>query len=278
MKKNKRVVVACLGALALGVAAACIIPDKGIVIIVEDCGHEWTASTPGAQGTNGLGGLNYIKTESNQWIAKRYCVNPEKDALLADSNSWFYHEVLDDIIATCESRATALLLGNPNCDQVATIAYVGECPITAEACWPGTDDDADGGAETGGETSGADFGALDLTQEVSVVQGQYVISQLLIDTALADPIGVSNDGTTASQVLDPTGSPYGFEISGVTSTNLGGVLGLQNGDIITEVSNQPTATYDDLLELASILLSANTATVELDRGSTSVTLVYQRGS
>jgi membrane-associated protease RseP (regulator of RpoE activity) len=113
---------------------------------------------------------------------------------------------------------------------------------------------------------------------VTFVSGQYVISQLLIDTALADPVGVGNDGTTAAQVRGITGNPYGFEIDGVTSTNLGGVLGLQNGDIITEVSNQPTETYDDLLDVAAILLSASTATVELIRGTASVTLIYQRGT
>jgi S1-C subfamily serine protease len=113
---------------------------------------------------------------------------------------------------------------------------------------------------------------------VILVRGHYVISQLLIDTVLADPVGVGNDGTTAAQVRDTTGNPYGFEISGATSTNLGGVLGLQNGDIITAVSNQPTETYDDLLDVAAMLLSARTATVELTRGTASVTLIYQRGT
>jgi hypothetical protein len=60
-----------------------------------------------------------------------------------------------------------------------------------------------------------------------------------------------------------TGNPYGFEIFGVTSTNLGGVLGLHNGDIITEVSNQPTETYNDLLDVAAIVLSAIEPYLEL---------------
>lgn len=209
-------------------------------------------------------------------------MNPDKDALLADPSSWFYHEVLDDIIIECESRAAAMLLGNPDCDQVATIAYVGECAITAEKCWgTGGDDDADGGAETGSmETGGTEpkLSDLDISDEVALRTSGYVVSQLLIDTVLADPVGVSNDGTTAVQVLDVTGSPYGFEIDGVTSTNLGGALGFQNGDIVTSVSGQSTQTYSDLLKVVSILLSANSTSVSVLRGTSSTTLHYQRGS
>ena len=101
----------------------------------------------------------------------------------------------------------------------------------------GGEETGDGGAETGGEDP-PKLDELDLTQEVELESGTYV---------------------------------------GVTSTNLGGVLGFQNGDIVTEVSGQTTATYQDLIDAVAILLSANSATVELTRGTSTTTLYDQRG-
>ncbi len=267
----------CAGALALAVAGACIIPDKDIAIIVDECGKEWVASTSGAVGYNGLENEVNIKTEEGNWVAKRYCATEEQDALLANPNSWLYDEVRDDIIAMCEARAIELTLGDPTCDQVVTISYVGNCPLSSGECLGDTGgDEADGGAETGG--SELKLGDLDLTQEVSIVRSTCVVSAMLIETIIADPVGVSNDGTTATQVFDVTGVAYGFEVNGVTSTNLGGVLGFQNGDVVTKVSGQATHTYSDLFDVTAILLSANSASVEVDRGGGTVTLYYERGS
>ena len=111
-----------------------------------------------------------------------------------------------------------------------------------------------------------------------VVGGEYVVSDLLIATAISDPVGLANDGTTAKQVVDARGAPYGFEIAGVISTNIGGVLGLQNGDVVTDVGGQPTATYQDLLDTAAILLEASRVSVEVTRGDSVMTLTYRRGS
>lgn len=133
MKKRSQSLL-CAGLFGLVIAAACIIPDKDIVIIINDCGKEWVASTPGAVGYDGLEDPQDIKTTENEWVAKRYCLTAEQDALLADSNSWFYDEVRDDIIAACEARATELVLGDPTCAQVATIAYVGTCPSSLDDC------------------------------------------------------------------------------------------------------------------------------------------------
>jgi hypothetical protein len=255
-------------------AAACIIPGKDIVVIVDNCGEEWLASTPNASGYNGLGEEKDIQTVDEHWVARTYCLTPAQGDQLEDWDSTLYADVLTGIIAECKARAVELGLGGNNCYDVATIVYVGTC-TNSGGC-----EDEGAGEETAATETGdnPNFGDLDLTQEVTLVRDHYVISQLLIDTVLADPVGVGNDGTTAAQVRDTTGNPYGFEISGTTSTNLGGVLGLQNGDVITAVSNQPTKTYDDLLDVAAILLSARTATVELTRGTASVTLIYQRGT
>jgi hypothetical protein len=213
-------ILVCAGGLASVLAAACIIPDKGIVVIVDNCGEEWLASTPNASGYNGVGEEELIQTDDEHWVARTYCVTPAQGDQLEDWDSALYAETLNDIISKCEARAYDLGLGGDNCYDVATIVYVGTCTNT------GGCDDA-GGEETAETQTGPDpnFGDLDLTEEVTLVRGQYVISQLLIDTALADPVGVGNDGTTATQVRDKTGNPYGFKIHGVTSTNLGGVLG-----------------------------------------------------
>jgi hypothetical protein len=208
---------------------------------------------------------------------QNHTVNEDKNSLLSDVNSWFYQDVIDDIIAECESRATQLLLGSPNCAAVASISFAGDCPITADECWgTGGGDEYDGGAETGGFYLELDD--LILADEITVVRGERVISQLLIDTVLADPIGVSNNGVRAMQLLGATGAPYGFEISGVTGANLGGVLGFQNGDVVISVSGQPTTTYEDLFAAMSIVLSANTASVVLMRGGRQVSLLYRRGT
>jgi hypothetical protein len=276
MKKVVRVVVATGGVLSFAVAA-CIFPDKDIQVIVTDkCGERWVASTVGAKGTNGIGQWVDIKTDDDEWLSTSFCVTKATGLLLQDIGSNYYGDTLFAAIAKCEDRAYEMGLGNNTCSSVATVSYVETCAPTAR-CEESTETGE--GGDSGGETGEhPDFGSLDLTGEVALMRGIYVVSQLLIDTAIADPLGVSNDGTTATQLLDSTGTPYGFEIDGVTSTNLGGVLGLQNGDVVTEVSGYPTATYDDLLDVAGFLLSTNSATLELQRGTSIVVLTYSRGS
>ncbi len=39
-----------LGGFFAAAIAACIIPDRDIIVIVDSCGEEWVASTAGAKG------------------------------------------------------------------------------------------------------------------------------------------------------------------------------------------------------------------------------------
>ncbi len=276
--------------LAFGLpVGGCIIPDKGIVVFVPDpCGEQWAAQAVGAIGYNGLEDEADIKDADNHWLSKKYCFTPAQAEQLTDPQSELYQSMLNDIIEICHERAIELTLGDDNCAEVADVVFLGGCS-PAEGC-PSEGDDEVGTEdtetdETDTEETGTDdgpgvgdFSALDLTDEVDYVAGEYVVSQLLIDTALADPVGLSNDGTIAKQVFDSTAAPYGFEIDGVGVDNLGDVLGLQNGDIVTEINGMPTRTYDELVLVTLRLLSANTATVLVERGSSSVTLVYRRGT
>ena len=84
-------------------AAACIIPDKDIVVIIDDCGEEWVASTPGAIGYNGLGVEKYIQTNDEHWIVKTYCVPPAKGNQLEDSGR-IHHTVLEQRLGVVRSE------------------------------------------------------------------------------------------------------------------------------------------------------------------------------
>src|SRR5262245_57797784 len=127
MTHQARIIV-CAAGFTSAMAVACIIPDKGIVVIDTDCGEEWVVSTAGAIGYNGLEVPEDILTDDEHWIKRTYCVTPSKGDQLADPNSAARAEVLNDIILKCEQRAVQLGLVNTTCTQVATIAYVGTCP------------------------------------------------------------------------------------------------------------------------------------------------------
>ena len=58
--------------------------------------------------------------------------------------------------------------------------------------------------------------------------------------------------------------------------NLGGALGFRDGDVVTAVAGQATATYDDLLQVAVMLLAAEQAKVSVEREGSSITLRYRR--
>ena len=199
--KNRAKILVCAGAVAVAAVVACIIPDKDIQVIIDDCGEEWAASTAGAQGRNGIGEWDPIKTEDDDWIARQYCLTPAQGAELTDTNSALYIEMWDYIVFLCEERATELGLADPTCADEATIAYVDTCPNSGDC---GGDETGDGGAETGGEDP-PKLDGLDLTQEVELENGTYIVSASLIEAALDDPVGLMEDGTTAEQVLDATG-------------------------------------------------------------------------
>lgn len=127
--KNQKRYLACFGGFIAAAAVACIIPDKDIVVIVDDCGEEWVASTPGAEGQNGLDQWVEIKTDGDEpkWISESYCLTPAQGSELADSNSELYGDVLDHIILTCKLRAVEMGLNDDTCEGEAAISYAGTC-------------------------------------------------------------------------------------------------------------------------------------------------------
>lgn len=275
--------------LAFGTASiiglGCIFPDYGIVVGAR-CGEEWGAQTVGAYGYDAADSKVWIKTQSGDWVTWKVCLTEAAAVQMADVESELAAEFLFIAQDQCLQRAFELGLTDTDqtCTTTADIVYFGECLLDyCEAAETGGNDEVDDG-ETGGsedteETEG-DLGSLselDIDQEVALINGEYVISQLLIETALGDPIGIYDDGTRAKQVFDVTGNPYGFEISGVTTGNLGDALGFQNGDIITRVNGEPTQTLEDLMTVMEDLLEANTASVTVLRGSSVLTLNYRRG-
>jgi hypothetical protein len=123
MKHQMRILV-CTGGFASVMAAACIIPDKGIVVLVDNCGEEWLASTPNASGYNGLEEEKTIQTDDEHWVGRTYCVTPAQGDQLEDWDSALYAEMLNDIILKCQARAVYLGYGGDNCELVATFVYV----------------------------------------------------------------------------------------------------------------------------------------------------------
>ncbi|KIG16013.1 hypothetical protein DB30_05067 [Enhygromyxa salina] len=121
------------------------------------------------------------------------------------------------------------------------------------------------------------FDGLDLKAEVQFLDGEFVVSELLIATALTDAKGVTEDGTYAVQLSDTLGTPYGFEIDGVSAGNLGDVLGLRDGDVIVEIAGLPTASHADLLAVAATLFNSDRASMVIERGGSPFIQRYRRG-
>ncbi|MCA9680636.1 MAG: hypothetical protein KC457_00445 [Myxococcales bacterium] len=265
--------------------ASCIIPDTDIVVKIADpCGEQWTVQTVGAYGYTAVGQVRDIKNDKEDWLSKTYCFNAADSKLLEDPTSDLADSLLADIVMDCEARAYELgiLDTDQTCITTANLAWVGPCESPMGGCMDAPEDsgndEAEGGTDsTGTDTSAPDFTALDLTTLVHVENGETVVSQTLIDTGLADLVGVGLDGTLATLVKDEQGVVRGFELSGIGDDNLGAVLGWENGDVIVKVAGVEVGSFDDLLLVAALLLEANEATVVLERRGAVMELVYRRG-
>ncbi len=265
--------------LAIILPCACILPDTGIQILTG-CGELWVAETAGAYGYNATNQKIFIKTDSDGWIAKSYCVTEQQHQELDDITSDLAADLVGDIYDRCLQRAADLNIQDVDqtCAENATIGYAGECKVAA-CDDAGSDDElgTEDGADPTNVNTGLSMESLTLTAEVRLEYGEYIVSQHLIDTVTTDLVGLGNDGTSATQIEDATGTPFGFRIDGVTAGNLGGVLGLHDDDVVTSVSGHPTVSYDDLLTTASILRHADTASLTIDRYGTTIVLNYIRG-
>jgi hypothetical protein len=108
--------------------AGCIIPDTEIqVYATQECGYQFSASTNLAWGVTGDGHKKYIFIDDEP-ITKKWCLSPEENELMGFPQSWIYQQILDDIVAACDTRAAEMELGDDNCSEVASIAYSGPCP------------------------------------------------------------------------------------------------------------------------------------------------------
>ncbi|NVB38369.1 hypothetical protein G6O69_11055 [Pseudenhygromyxa sp. WMMC2535] len=270
-------------------AQGCIIPDRDIVVILEHpCGEEWIAQTVGAYGYNGLGEQEPVKTEDDEWISKHYCVSQAQSELLANPSSEIADTFMAEVSAECTHRALTLGLADNDdtCVGVAHLAWIGECQNPDGGCDQGADeadvetgDDTEGTEDDSGDTETSDaitLADLELSDEVIIENGAYVVSERLISVADSDIVGLMEDGTTATQLVDDFDEPYAFEISGVRSDNLGGVLGLKNGDRVTAIDGWPTTNLESLLSIAGHLEEAEQSTIELERDGTVMTVTYRR--
>lgn len=269
-----------LGAVVVG---ACIIPDREIQVVVKNpCGEEWAAQTVGAYGYADDGSRQPIKTDGGEWISEHYCLNHADGAEAADIYSDLAADMLSNVILTCQARSAALGLLDldDTCAATADVVYIGKCQHPKGGC---EDPPAETGDETGGDTGGTDttggfaeFGDLDLQAEIGFSRGEYLISEHLIATALADPIGLTQDGTALELIVDAVGDPQGFAITGVQRGNLGGLLGLQNGDLLIDIGGQPTLSFEQLLDATARALAQNHLTVLVVRDGSPISLRYRR--
>ena len=63
---------------------------------------------------------------------------------------------------------------------------------------------------------------------------------------------------------------------GAAVDNLGGLLGLRDGDIVLEIDGQPTRSFEQLLAATERALSQEWATVLVGRGGSVISLRYRR--
>lgn len=270
-------------ACAAGVAA-CIIPDREIQVVVKNpCGEEWAAQTPGAYGYDGSSAKIYITTDNDAWISEHYCLNHADGVEAADIYSDLAADMLSHVVLTCQERAANLGLVDIDntCISTADVVYIGKCQHPKGGC---EDPPSETGDETAGETGGTDgttggfaeFGSLDLHAEIRFSRGEYLISDRLIAAAIDDPMGLAFDGTSLELSVDALGDARGFRVSGISRDNLGGLLGLRDGDVVFEIGGQPTLSFEQLIDAAAQALERDSVGVLIERDGSIVSLRYRR--
>jgi len=289
------------GTAMLHASVSCIIPDHGIVALV-DCGARWCASAPFAEALNTNGERIQVQQAnpdgSTGWVVQCRCMTPDEDLVLLNASPHLQYELLrsqivDGTREACIDVAIANDLdpdppvGNdeildPDCYEAVTSIYRdGCCTITSDQC--GGSNSCDGPDTGGPDTGGPDTDPGDPTDGADDTTGEGAlppldpfydhiacdgttchIGQPLIDALLANPEAALAEGT--SLTLHPIAAPTGLRLHGVEPGGLAHLLGLREGDQILRIDGLPLTTQTELFDAAAHAYEADAVTISLRRG------------
>ncbi len=90
------------------------------------------------------------------------------------------------------------------------------------------------------------------------------VDRAFVEKLLADPRQLMSQARMFPVTKD--GETAGFRVSGIRSGSLATMLGLQNGDVVSEVNGAKLGTIDDALAMYQKLRRANHLSVTVERG------------
>lgn len=291
-------------ALTLGLCVfssiSCIIPDHGIVALV-DCGARWCATAEFAEALNEQGAVIQVQAPqpdgSVGWVTECVCMTPADDAILLAGAPQIQYELLRNQIIDASRQAcldAAIANGydpdppypldeqlEPSCYEAPTTIFRdGCCKLLNADCGTNASCDADpdptdGEATTTAAPDSADTTASDAsTGEMSSLEPLYTeitctgdtcrVGQPLIDAILAAPELLLAEGTSlrfATASTTPESRPIGLELQGVAADTLAGHLGLRDHDILLRVDGLPLTTEAELIAAATHAQAADHLTV-----------------
>lgn len=311
--------VATLALAAVGATSgtSCIIPDRGIVALV-DCGVRWCSTAVAAEALNQAGGATQIQAPqpggTTDWVTGCVCMTPAEDLVLRDQAPLMQYDllrnqILDAARQACIDQAIANGLEpdplppedaalDPSCTEaVTTIFRDGCCSMRNDICGTNASCDADPDPTDGesgpfataeGEGSGADStGADGSTGEMSSLEPFYAevscvgttcrVGHALIDAIVSNPEAVLAEGTSLSFTTDRTGKVVGLELRGVERNNLAGRLGLREGDVVLRVDELPLTREAELWTAAERAYRSERVTVTVLRNGAVHQRVFVRG-
>lgn len=303
-------------ALTLGLcifsSISCIIPDHGIVALV-DCGARWCATAELAEALADNGDIIQVQVPqpdgTTGWVTECVCMTPADDLVLLAGDPPVQYELLrTQVINAARQACLDAAIDNgfdpdppypldeqlePSCYEAVTDIFRDGCckmlnadcgtnnscnadPDPTEGELPSTTGASDSVDTTASEASTGEMSSLEpLYGQIACSADTCHIGQPLIDAILASPELLLAEGTSlrfVSSPTTPTSRPLGLELQGVAPDTLAGALGLRNGDILLRVAHLALTTDVELVEAATFAQSADQLTVVLLRDGN----VYKR--
>jgi hypothetical protein len=253
--------------LATSAAGGCLGPNP----LLKECGQSWIVVAQDAQGEYSNGSSEAIQ-ENGQWMSASACYNGVQSENVLDPASLEYMALRTAALAACQEKAVELGFVTDNCEESLTEpTELGTCLLHKAEC--------SGPGDTGetGETGEPEVGFDNPTRFISCKGSKCVVQQAFIDQVLqASADTFAADGTTLAPHISATGIQDGWEFGGVTKGNLGGALGFENGDVVTEVGGEPFDSWNAILEAGNAALRARVVGIVFIRDNRVLTRSYSR--
>ncbi len=280
--------------LPLVACVACIVPDHGIQVL-GDCGVNWCITIPmtgnGRAWGDQLGtdvAVMDIVNGNVTAINRCVCMTPSESALLEAGCAMppcdpeFVEVTAELVNLTYEACLTASVENyQPDLSQNTAVVNPGNTCLEASAFWtpvksedwcsiPSDECDTDASPLMDG---GGPEPFLSYT--IPCTGGTCTVPDALVEAVDVDSDLLIHSATRLTQVKSG-GVPIGLKFSGIVSNSLAYRLGFRNNDIVQQVNGLPFKVQSDLLAAFVELRAAETATVTVKRGTTTIYLNFVR--